>query len=146
MTKYGKAFYGSDEIHEILNGEIGAYYSPNSSSWQFNVKTIFKGITVVYKLRADHWFYGRDEFRRAKKPDDEIDNPLADYSDDELQAEIDQRKAQDEGILKLARKVCADNYSITRERPLFIQGQRDDWNCIKIAKCAIIAGMELREA
>lgn len=81
----------------------------------------------------------------------EIAKPLADYPEDELQAgikslqaEIDRRKAQDDEITILARKVCADNNNPYHLQADFIEGNRDKTKDMRLAKAAIIAGMELQ--
>lgn len=83
----------------------------------------------------------------------EIVKPLADYPEDELQAgikslqaEIDRRKAQDEEITALARKVCADiyNYPGSGLETEFTIGNRDDELVMRLARAAVIAGMGLK--
>lgn len=152
MTEYGQAFYGGDEIHERLRRQSGEWRLAGSQDWLCGNDIDFGYPNTIYRLPKNHWFYVSDAFERAKKPSDEIDKPLTDYSDDELQnkikamqAEIDRRKAQDDEITILARQICADNYNITTERHLFIKGERDDWYSMKIAQTAIIAGMELQK-
>lgn len=54
------------------------------------------------------------------------------------------KKSIDE-ITMLARQICADNFSITAERHIFIEGKRDDWHIMKVTKAGIIASMELIE-
>lgn len=149
MTEYGQAFYGSDEIHASLGRQLGEWKVEGSKNWLCGDTVAFRNPTSLYRLCKNHWFYNSDEFRRAKKPtcNDhlQVPRPLADYSDDELQAEIDRRKAQDDEITILARQTCADNKGVHHLQIDFIAGKRDNTPVMRIAKAAIIAGMELQK-
>lgn len=75
-----------------------------------------------------------------------------DYSNDELknqmkemQAEVDRRLSQNDKILLLARKICADNCEDIKGKNLFIDGKRDVWPSLLIAKEAIKAGIKLQK-
>lgn len=90
------------------------------------------------------------EFKRTKKPDDATTKSLADYSDNELQvkmdavkAEIEHRRSQNNEIIELARKICADNDKCNGAP--WLAGHLDDVSEFQSVKAAIIAGMELQK-
>lgn len=144
MTRYGQAFYGSDEIHEILGMQVGQWKGAGSQVWQSPSAITFTNPNALHKLPIGHWFYDSYAFKCAKKPSDEIARPLTDYSDDELQVEIDRRKAQDDEITILARELCAKQTPDIRSG-IFLKGAFDETQTMKATKAAIIAGMELQK-
>ena len=141
MTEYGQAFYGSDEISIVLHRQIGRCRSHDNGKWLRSAFLKFNMPCALYKLPKNHWFYDSDEFKRAKKPIILMMNCRI----KSMQAEIERRKAQADEITILARKVCADNNNPYHLQADFIEGRRDKTIDMRLAKAAIIAGMELQK-
>lgn len=150
MKKYGESFYGSDEVHALLGRQPGEWQLEGSQDWQCGDDVSFRHPSTSYKLPIAHWFYRSGTFKRTKKPSDEK-SPLRDFDTAALWVELARRDARYVGekpadeITLLARKACADIYNYPGLKADIMAGDRDKTTDMRLAKAAVIAGIELQK-